>query len=542
MRNILFVLFFTIFLTPGFSQQPAFTWANMCGNPPNTSDTKSCLASGPYGSIYMAAEFLDTVQFGEKMLVSSGGTDIYLVKFFEDGTPVWSIKLGGADFDYVQKIVVDSEGDILMTGYFYGTTQIGPDEYTSFGSQDLFIAKFNSDGAFLWSYHAGGTMADYIPGLTADGDKNIVITGYYYDAIAFGDTTISSSGSSDVFLAKFNPAGHLLWLTQAGGSSSDQSRSASCDPDGNILLSSSFYYDFTIGDTTLITQNPVGIAIIKYSPDGAPVSLFQLDGTYLTPEVYTAAGQEGAFYLSGNFSEEIVFGNKAFDAGEFNQDVFIAKYDASCSLLWAKHAHSFASDQVVALVTDQDDNVYITGHYLDSLYIDNLKLRYTMCCGSREVFIISLEPGGDVEWGEQISGTRANIQSLALTSQDKLLFSGLFSEEITMGPLKLTNFDGFRNYITCLDTETVTYIPHQNPIGNFRIYPNPVNDYLRFSTDVEGIAMRFMICNSGGSVVSRGIVIPGNTISTITLSPGRYILQLTELETGKKLSGQFVKY
>lgn len=542
MRNIFFILIYLFSAPLLYSQQPEFTWANQCGNPPNTSDTKSTLASGPYGSIYMAAEFLDTVQFGEKMLVSSGGTDIYLVKFFEDGTPVWSVKLGGADFDYVQKIIVDTEGDIIMTGYFYGTIQIGPDEYTSFGSQDLFVAKFNSDGNFLWSYRAGGAMADYISGLTNDDARNIFITGYYYDAISFGDTTISTSGSSDVFLASISPGGDLQWLTQAGGTSSDQSRSASCDPEGNILLSTSFYYNITIGDTTLITQNPVGVAIIKFSPEGDPVMAFQLEGTYLTPEVFIETGNEGDFYISGNFSEEIVFGSKSFDAGEFNQDIFIAKYDTDCSLEWAKHAHSTASDQAVALVTDSEDNVYITGHYLDSLYLDNLKLRYTMCCGSREVFIIGLDPQGEVKWGEQISGTRANIQTLSMSSQGELLFSGLFSEEIVMGPLKLTNFDGFRNYITCLDIETVTFINQDNSRGDFIIYPNPVKDYLRFSSAAAAGEVGFMICNSGGSVVSSGIITPGNIINTITLSPGRYIMQLTDPETGKRLSGQFVKY
>ena len=524
-----------------YSQEPDFLWANQCGNPPNTSDTKSAIAPGADGSFYMAAEFLDTVAFGEKVLVSAGGTDIYLVKHTAEGIPAWSVKLGGNDYDYVQKLETDEEGNIIMTGYFYGTTQIGPDQYTSFGSQDIFVAKYNSAGTFLWSYRAGGPMAAYITGLATGNDHDIVITGYYYDSITFGDTTIYESGSSDIYLAGFNNDGQLQWLTQAGGSSSDQSRSVSCDPEGNILLNCSYYYDFSIGDTTLTTQNPVGVAIAKFSPSGDLIKVFQLDGTYLTPEVYNIACQDGSFYLSGNFSEQLVFGSKTFDAGEFNQDIFIAKYDSGCDLVWAKHAHSFASDQVVGLVTDQFDNLYLTGHYLDSLYIDNLKLRYTLCCGSREVFILSINPGGDVQWGEQITGTRANVQALSISSQGELLLSGLFSEEIIMGHLSLSNFDTFRNYLTSLDTETLTFIG--DPITNtgLTIFPNPAHDQLRFTGDFNGKVKEYRIYNVGGTMVSSGKTGEENSVVTNTLPGGAYILQVHDPLTGTMHYGKFVK-
>ena len=190
------------------------------------------------------------------MLISSGGTDIFLAKHTSDGVPVWANKIGAADYDYVQKVISDANGNVIMTGYFYGDTQIGPDHYTSYGSQDIFIASFSPEGAFLWSFRAGGQSADYVTGLALDADQNLVITGYYYDAINFGDTTLISSGSSDIFLAKFSTDGDLLWATTAGGSSSDQSRSASCDPEGNILISGSFYYDITLGDTTLYYPEP----------------------------------------------------------------------------------------------------------------------------------------------------------------------------------------------------------------------------------------------------------------------------------------------
>ena len=196
--SLLFSLLITIRV---FSQLPVFEWANQCGNPPNTTDTKTTLASGQDGHFFLSGEFLDTAEFGNKVIVSAGGTDIFLVKYTEEGEAVWTNRIGSTDYDFIQKIIVDEDGNVIVTGYFYGSTQIGQDQYTSYGSQDVFIAKFDSEGTFLWSYRAGGPMADYITGLTLDSDQNVVIAGYFYDMISFGDSTISAVSSSDIFLA-----------------------------------------------------------------------------------------------------------------------------------------------------------------------------------------------------------------------------------------------------------------------------------------------------------------------------------------------------
>jgi hypothetical protein len=177
MKQFISIVFLLISAFNVFSQQPAFEWASQCGNPPNTTDTKTVLASGPDGQFYLAGEFLDTTQFGGKMLISSGGTDIFLAKHTAEGLPIWAIKIGAADYDYVQKIITDANGNVIITGYFYGETQIGPDRYTSYGSQDIFIASFSPEGAFLWSLRAGGQSADYVSGLALDADQNLVITG-----------------------------------------------------------------------------------------------------------------------------------------------------------------------------------------------------------------------------------------------------------------------------------------------------------------------------------------------------------------------------
>jgi hypothetical protein len=528
MKKKLFSIFLLVTALKALSQQPEFEWAIQCGNPPNTTDTKTVLASGAGGEFYLAGEFLDTTEFGGKMLISSGGTDIFLAKYTSDGVPIWANKIGAADYDYVQKVITDSDGNVIIAGYFYGDTQIGSDHYTSYGSQDIFLAKFSPEGAFLWSFRAGGQSADYVTGLALDADQNLVIAGYYYNAIVFDDSTLIAAGSSDIFLAKFSADGDLIWTSTAGGSSSDQCRSACCDPEGNVLLSGSFYYDITLGDTTLSTLNPVGVVIARYLPDGQIDRAFQLDGTYLSTENYVAADQEGGFYLTGNFSELIHFGCHSFDAGEFNQDIYIAKYGINCENLWARQAYSHASDQVMGISVDQDNFVYITGHYLDTIQFEQLTLPYTLCCGSREIFIVKYNASGGVLWGQQISGARASIQSMTLNSQDELLLSGLFSEDVILGNLTLSNFDGFHNYVSSLQTEVFTFIEQTLNISKLKVFPNPVRDELHIMYPAQNSLVNYAVYSATGTQVIAGTIRSGEGIDVRRLPAGEYLLQIVD--------------
>jgi hypothetical protein len=542
MKYLITPIFLLLITAVSYSQLPQFEWANQLGNPPNTTDTKTSLAHGQDGSFFLAGEFLDTVQFGNKIMVSAGGTDIFLAKYDADGDPLWSNRIGAADFDFVRDIISDDEGNVIISGIFYGTTQIGQDQYTSYGSQDIFLAKFDAAGAFLWSYRAGGAMADYITGLSLDADQNIVVAGYFYDGISFGDTLLPASSSSDIFVARFNAGGELLWVNTAGGSSSDQLSNASVDTEGRILLAGSFYYDITLGDTTLSTTNPVGVFIARYLPDGQLDQVFQLEGTYLTTDNYVVAGQDGEFYISGNFSEQLVFGSKTFDAGEFNQDIYFAKYSSTCKLQWARHAFSFGSDQVMGIETDDFNNLYLTGHYLDTIHFDLLTIPYTLCCGSREIFIVSYNATGDALWGEQIIGTRANVQSLAMNSQGDLLLSGLFSEEVSMGNLVLSHFDGFQNYVTCLKTEIYTAAGPELRINSPRIFPNPSTGKIRILTTHHEGRFNYLIFNVKGDQVVNGTAYPNNDIDVSKLPAGHYFVRVITHEGNSACSSAFIKY
>ena len=91
---------------------------------------------------------------------------------------------------------------LLESGTFEGTATFGDTTLSSAGGFDIFIAKYDGDGNFLWAAQAGGTALDLGVGIATEGSGNSIVTGRFSGTATFGNTTLSSVGSWDIFIAK----------------------------------------------------------------------------------------------------------------------------------------------------------------------------------------------------------------------------------------------------------------------------------------------------------------------------------------------------
>ncbi|MCP4419923.1 MAG: hypothetical protein GY805_25195, partial [Chloroflexi bacterium] len=147
----------------------------------------------------------------------------------------------------------DGSGNCIVTGRFEGTATFGDSTLSSVvGSRDIFIAKINSDGNFLWAVKAGGTNSDEGYGITTDGFGNCIVTGRFEGTATFGDSTLSSSqGSRDIFITKINGDGNFQWAVRAGGVGADEGYGIATDGSGNCIVTGQFEGTATFGDSTL---------------------------------------------------------------------------------------------------------------------------------------------------------------------------------------------------------------------------------------------------------------------------------------------------
>ncbi|MEN8166327.1 MAG: SBBP repeat-containing protein [Pseudomonadota bacterium] len=355
-------------LTSGYQQmfvakydsEGALLWATQAVGPGGRGEnitvdsTGNSLVTGVfYGTTTFGADELNQTQ-----LTSTGGWDIFIAKYYSDGSLLWAKQAGGIERDTGYSISMDSVGNTLVTGSFNGTATFGAGEHnetllTSDTYEQIFVAKYDSEGALLWATQAVG------PGglgksITVDSTSNSLVTGVFYGTTTFGtgelnQTQLTSTGGWDIFVAKYYSDGSLLWAKQAGGSESEIGYSISVSPEGNGLITGSFRGSATFGgggsNEIVLTANGEiypDIFIAKYAPSGELLWATQAGGEWWDEGLGIALDPAGNSLVAGYFSGIAVFG-----AGETNEslltagegiNLFVAKYAPDGNLKWVTQA------------------------------------------------------------------------------------------------------------------------------------------------------------------------------------------------------------
>ena len=131
----------------------------------------------------------------------------------------------------------------------------------------------------LWVKQAGGTSSgDAATAVAVDSSGNLYVAGNFQGAATFGigeanQTTLSSAGNDDLFLAKYSSSGLLQWVKRAGGSLQDRALSIALDTAGNVYVTGYFQGSATFGlgeisQTTLTSAGGDDIYVAQYNSSG----------------------------------------------------------------------------------------------------------------------------------------------------------------------------------------------------------------------------------------------------------------------------------
>ena len=202
---------------------------------------------------------------------SSGGQDIFLVKYNSSGTKQWTKQLGTSGWDTGWGITTDSSGSIYVTGYTKG----GLDGNTNSGKSDIFLVKYNSSGTKQWTKQLGTYGWDSGDGVTTDSSGNIYVIGstgggldgntnYGNDCSVPPGFWNSINNCSDIFLVKYNSSGTKQWTKQLGTSSGDYGNDVTTDSSGNIYVAG--YTNGGLDGNT--NSGSYDIFIVKYNSSG----------------------------------------------------------------------------------------------------------------------------------------------------------------------------------------------------------------------------------------------------------------------------------
>ena len=357
-------------------------WAESVGG--DLYDFGYYICSDAYNDIYVAGSFTNTVTFGSTTLTSNGDRDIFVAKIDSDGNWLWAKNVGGNSNDYGYYICNDSYDNIYVTGVFKESANFGSHNLTSNGDYNIFVAKMDLDGNWLWARGVGEDTDDFSNSICSDVNGNVYVTGVFEGSTNFGSHNVSSNGDYDIFIAKIDTDGNWLWAENAGGSGYDSGNSICSGVDGNIYLTGQITGSANFGTFNLTSNGGYDIFVTKMDTDG---NWLWAESTGATDHDFgnsICTDSSGNVFLTGGFGETVNFGSTTLVA-HGGRDLFVSQIDPSTgNWLWAVEAGSVSNDKGYSIDTDIDDNIFVTGHFVGTVHIGSFNVTSN---GEYDVFV-----------------------------------------------------------------------------------------------------------------------------------------------------------
>lgn len=298
-----------------------------------------------------------------------------------------------------------------------------------------------------WAKSAGGMAGEEGTGIAIDLAGNSYITGYFYSpSISFGSITLNNANSSgtsfDIFTAKYDVSGNLLWAKGAGGVQHENTLAIGVDGNGNSYVTGSFQSDTLIfGNDTLFNAgggNKYDFFIVKYDAAGNVQWAKRAGGTDFDEGYGITFDADDNPIVTGDFvSSSITLGTaNLVNAG--GADYFIVKYSSSGNVIWAKSAGGPGYDYSVGIESDPTGNLYITGIFSDSMTIGNIVLK---TAGYGDMFLAKYDSSGNALWANSAGGKYSDEgKSIAVDLDGNSFISGEFKSDT----ITFSGFNFFR--------------------------------------------------------------------------------------------------
>ncbi len=283
-------------------------------------------------------------------------------------------------------------------------------------------------------------------GTAVDAAGNAYVTGEFAETITFGAITLSSAGGTDVYVAKFDPAGVCQWAVRAGGTSNDTGGTLAVAGNGNVLIGGSFDSPAAqFGSNTLTNSagGPQDLFVASLSAAGAWQWATGGGGGGYESILSLTVDSGGDVYVAGRLgSLTATFGAITLTNAGF-QDVFVGKLSAAGVWRWANNAGGTAGDVGTGIAVDQTGNVYLTGIFSSS----TIALGATVLtnAGNANAFVARLTPAGAWQWAVGLAGpgvVRANWITVDNGGNAFVLGDFNCGAPFTLGTTTLTDIDG----------------------------------------------------------------------------------------------------
>ena len=346
----------------------------------------------------------------------------------------WAQSIGGLGLDVGRAVTTDSEGNVFVAGSFTGATHLADTFLTGLGSSEAFVAKFTSEGDFLWANVISGPEEDMARGLVTDDEGNIYVVGHFTDTVVFSITELDtiaakSEGMQDVFVVKYNASGQLLWKLTGGGLGNDTGTDIDWHKwSGKIYVSGGFERRAKFGTATLLSNGLTDAFLLKITGDGG--AQWAKKGGGLEHDIAASLSVDQTnetIYVTGDFYDRATFETEEVVALG-SSDMFLAKYLPDGTMEWIKANGGTSVDVATGIGTDLNGKVYVSGYYQGTTYFQN---HSASAISYNDVFVAQFDAEGNCGWLSSAgSWGLDNAAGLAVDWNGTSYLTGMFEEEI----------------------------------------------------------------------------------------------------------------
>jgi hypothetical protein len=392
------------------------------------------------GNVIVAGDFWGTVDFGGGALTDAGDEDIFVAKFGPDGAQLWSKRFGDVDAQYTQSVAIDALGNVIVAGDFWGSVDFGGGALTCAGNGDIFVAKFGSDGAQLWSKRFGdGDYPQYAQSVAIDASGNVIVAGYFSGTVDFGGGALTSAGYSDIFVAKFGPDGAHLWSKRFGDEHWQVAHAVTVDASGNVIVTGDFWGSVDFGGGALTNAGVYDIFVAKFGSDGAHLWSKRFGGGSDQKPTAVAVDASGNVIVTGYFYDAVDFGGGALTSAGL-KDIFVAKFDPDGAHLWSKRFGDGSDEESTAVAVDALGNAIVTGFFWGVVDFGGGALT---CAGPYDIFVAKFGSDGAHLWSKRFGdGNVQHANAVAVDASGSVIVTGDFKGTVDFGGGALTSAGG----------------------------------------------------------------------------------------------------
>lgn len=336
-------------------------------------------------------------------VVTSNAGSLRVVPFSEPGC-FWATRAGGTltgfgHSVFSEAIVVDGAGNLYVAGSFAGVAVFGATTLTSAGGYDVFLAKLDSSGQYVWARRTGGGEDEGARAVDLDAAGNLYLAGNFNGAAAFDAIALNSQGGDDVFVAKADSSGNFLWAVRAGGSSAyERPTDLAVDSAGNVHVTGAFSGTADFGGFTLSADDSA-LFLAKLSTNGDFLRARSIE--HATPGALDS-GPAGSVYLTGTLYQPATFGTVVITPGRFGAAGFLSKLDASDEFVWTRKLGDAEGSHDVAV--DAAGNVYVTGAISGTATLGKIALSGGVNRYYPKGFLARLDANGNFLWAGSALG------------------------------------------------------------------------------------------------------------------------------------------